>query len=182
MVHTVTEAMKQCGVDYITQFQNRTSAQTITENVFGDDFYMCLGKTTDELDNNIKSFATLRQNQGQIRIGPGEKMKLVAFMHWVQNKVCCGEATEDEPFPVYMHPDLIRDHKSHKIFIEKSKTLSDSAKPIRFKDTMKWDKWCPTFINFCKTIPGRNRIPLSYVCRDNEIGLPHNPMLDFLDN
>ena len=182
MVHTVTEAMEQCGLENVTQFQGRTNAQRIADDIFGDDFYMCLDKTTDELDNDIKSFASMRQNQGQIRIGPGEKMKIVAFMQWVRNKVCCGEAPEDEPFPVHMHPDLIRDHKSHKIFIEKSKTLSDAAKPIRFKDTMKWDEWCPTFINFLRTIPGRNGVPLSYICRENEEGLPYNPMLDFLDN
>ena len=141
MVHTVTKAMEQCGLDNVTQFQNRTNTQRIAEDLFGDDFYMCLDKTTDELDNDIKSFTTLRQDQGQIRIGLGEKMKSEAFMQWVRNKVCCGEAPEDGPFLVHMHLDLIRNNKGHKIFIEKSKSLSDAATPIRFKDTMKWDEW-----------------------------------------
>jgi len=71
MVHTVTEAMEQCGLDNVAQFQGRTNAQRIADDIFGDDFYMCLDKTTDELDNDIESFATLRQDLGQIRIGPG---------------------------------------------------------------------------------------------------------------
>ena len=66
--------------------------------------------------------------------------------------------------------------------MEKSKTITEAAKPIKFKETMKWDDWYPTFLNFLKAIPGRNGVPLSYVCRENEQALPNNPNIDYLDN
>ena len=33
---------------------------------------------------------------------------------------------------------------------------------------MKWTDWCPVFINFLKTIPGRHGHPLSFVVRDDD--------------
>ena len=33
---------------------------------------------------------------------------------------------------------------------------------------MKWTDWCPVFINFLKTIPGRHGHPLRYVVRDDD--------------
>ena len=47
---------------------------------------------------------------------------------------------------------------------------------------MKWDDLNPTFINFLKAITGRNGLPLSYVCRENDQAIPHDPNLDYLDN
>ena len=47
---------------------------------------------------------------------------------------------------------------------------------------MKWDDWNPTFLNFLKAIPGRNGVPLSYMCRENEQALPYDPNVDNLEN
>ena len=30
---------------------------------------------------------------------------------------------------------------------------------------MKWSDWVPTFFNFFRTIPGRDGVPLDYICR-----------------
>ena len=48
-------------------------------------------------------------------------------------------------FPVQNVATLIRNYKSHKAYVEKSKTITEAAKPIKFKESMKWDDWNPTF-------------------------------------
>ena len=85
-------------------------------------------------------------------------------------------------FPVQNIATLIRIYKSHKAYVQKSKTITEAAKPIKFKESMKWDDWNPTFLNFLKAISGRNGVPISYVCRENEQPLPHNPNIDYLEN
>ena len=47
---------------------------------------------------------------------------------------------------------------------------------------MRWEDWSPTFINFLRAIPGRNGVPLSYVCREYDQSLAYNPNVDFIEN
>ena len=53
-------------------------------------------------------------------------------------------------------------------FCEKSKRVSETAKPQTFTETTKWSDWCPVFINFLKCLPGRDGVPLTYIVRDND--------------
>ena len=87
-----------------------------------------------------------------------------------------------EPFPLKNIASLIRNYKSHKAFIEKSKTVSEVAKPIRFKENMHWEDWAPTFLNLLCAIPGRNGVPLSYICREYDEAAQHDPDMDFMEN
>lgn len=182
MNHTVLDAMVACGVDNVTQFENKTQAARFAEEIFGNDFYLCMDKTFEELQSDLKTYSSLTVAQGQIRTSPGVKQRIQAFIQWTRDKVRNGEDPASEAFPVQQVADLIRNYKSHQAFIEKSKTLIDTAKPNKFKDTYKWEDWCPTFLNFLRSIPGRNGVPLSYVCRTNEFPLPYNENLDFMDN
>ena len=77
--------------------------------------------------------------------------------------------------------DLIRRSRSHDLFIKKSSSIADTAKPNRFTDKMKWVDWSPSFINFLRCISGRNGTPLSYVIRSNPLPDP-TPHTDFLDD
>lgn len=77
--------------------------------------------------------------------------------------------------------DLNRRYKTHEKFLLDSKTLAEAAKSEKFKETVKWDDWKPTFLNYIRTIPGRDGVPLKYVCRDkDEPDFMHND--DFLDD
>ena len=41
----------------------------------------------------------------------------------------------------------------------------------------------PTFINFLRSIPGRNGVPLSYnICREYDQPEPNNPNISFIEN
>jgi hypothetical protein len=77
----------------------------------------------------------------------------------------------------------LRRYKTYNQFVKKSLTLSDAAnKPEKFKTTTKWaDCWAPTFLNYLRTMPGRDRVPLKYICRLNEAPDP-TPNGDFLDD
>ena len=74
--------------------------------------------------------------------------------------------------------DLIWRSKTHQVFVERAKTLSDTAKPDNFSEKTKWLDWKPTFTNYLKQIPGRSGVPLNYVIRP--VGYAATPG-DFLD-
>ena len=85
-----------------------------------------------------------------------------------------------EVFPVASVPTLLQRATTHKAFVDKSKTISDTATPAQFTSSVKWVDWVPTFINFLRSIPGRNGVPLSYVCRPDNVIIQPN-YADFLD-
>ena len=62
-----------------------------------------------------------------------------------------------------------------------SKKLSDAAKPDKFKDTLKWEDWKPTFLKNIQSIPGRDGVPLKYFCRekDDADDTPHDNFFDY---
>ena len=66
-------------------------------------------------------------------------------------------------------------------YVKKSKTITETAKPDNFTDKIKWIKWYPNFINFLRDIPGRNGIPLSYICRPVSTIIPTKGYGDFID-
>ena len=72
-------------------------------------------------------------------------------------------------FPIANVVDYIKSYKHHEAYIKKSSTLSDTAKHEQFTDNMKWIDWYPTIINFFREIPGRNGLPLSYLCRATNV-------------
>lgn len=84
-------------------------------------------------------------------------------------------------FPVIDAPNLICRYKTHQLFIKKSKTLSEAAKPAKFTNDTKWLDWIPTLLNYLRHIPGRDGVPLKYICRANDAPDP-TPNPDFIDD
>ena len=41
--------------------------------------------------------------------------------------------------------------------------MSDAAKPVVFTVEVKWTDWEPSFRNYLRTIPGRDRVLLNYI-------------------
>ena len=179
---TVRDAMVLCGINNENQFQVMTQAQRFATNIFSDSNDICLDKTEEEVNNDIKQYGSLTQNQGQIRITPGNSQMIQAFIQWTREILRTGREPSLVPLPYHEVARLIRNYKSHKAYVDKSKTVSEAAKPVRFKDSMKWDDWFHTFLNFLKAVSHRNGVPLSYICREYDEAIPHNPNIDFLDN
>jgi len=165
---TVRQALTSCGVDDVDLFERQTKAERLASELFDDQFASCMDKTFEELDEDLKVYSSLTVNQGQIRLTPGVKKNIKAFIQWCRDMIRTNRDPSSEAFPNHDTTALIRRYKSHEAYISKSKTITENAKPVRLKTTIKWEDWKPVFVNFLRSIPGRDGVPLSYVIRDNE--------------
>ena len=77
---TVYDAMVLCGIDDNELFDGRTKAQRIATGVFSDDFNTCMVETMEELQEDLKSFSDLTVAEGRIRLSPGPRKHLKAFI------------------------------------------------------------------------------------------------------
>jgi hypothetical protein len=179
---TVTDAMEACGVDHVLLFTDETQAQRLANDIFDDLFTTCLDVTFKELDEHFKTYSDLTAAQGQIRVRPGVRKNIKAFVQWARDELRLGRDPSATPFPIDLVSDLIRRYKTHEKFITDSKTLAEAAKPDSFKKTPKWEDWKPTFINYLRSIPERDGIPLKYICRENDAAEPLAARDDFLDD
>jgi hypothetical protein len=144
----VRDAMVVCGVNSVHVFDGDTPAERITADLFGDDFATCMDKGFVELDSEFKTYSDLTINQGQIRLLPGTKRNIKAMIQWARDEIRLGRDPSTRAFPVADTPNLIRRHKTHAQFVKKSSTLSDTAKPEKFKTETKWTDWVPSFLNY----------------------------------
>ena len=131
---TVFNAMVACGIDNNTMFNGATACERIATEIFDDDFLSCLDKTYSELDDSLKDYSALTVANGQIRLTPGIKTNVKAFIQWARDKIRVGEDPTLEAFPVANATTLIRRYKTHTQYITKSSTLADIAKPCRFTE------------------------------------------------
>ena len=72
-------------------------------------------------------------------------------------------------FPVANIAECIKSYNHHEAYISKSSTLTDTGKPEKFTDKMKWIDWDPTIINLLTLISGSNGAPLTYLCRTTKV-------------
>ena len=179
---TVADAMAACGVDHDHLFMDETQTQRLASDIFGDEFSSCLDITFKELDDHFKTYSDLTVAQGQIRVRPGTRKNIKAFVQWTRDKLRLGRNPASTPFPIEQVSDLIRRYKTHEKFLNDSKTLSEAAKPGKFKESTKWEDWKPTFLNYLRSIPGRDGIPLKYICRDKDEADVDVANDDFLDD
>ena len=174
-------AITACGVNDAAQWNGQTKAERIAFDIFDDKFEMAMDKTMEEIDADFKSYSELPTNQGQIRLTPGTKTKIRAFIQWSKDQIRMGLDPTLQAFPVGDTANLIRRYKTHNAFLKKSKTLAESAKPEKFTTTTKWTNWAPTLQNYLRCIPGRDGIPLNYIIR-NQDQADYTPNPDFLDD
>ena len=172
--------MSSYDFNNVDLFEGRTKAQRIAKEIFQDDFHTCMDKMFEDLHSDFKTYSDLTIGQGQIRLVPGIKNKIRAFIQWCRDKYRLGRDPANSPFPDAQTAALIRRYKTHEKYIKDSATIADAAKPEKFTSSTKWEDWAPTFINYLRAIPGRDGIPLKYVVRENNQPDP-TPQLDFLD-
>ena len=178
---TVLDAMVVCGVNNVAQFHGQTPAQRISQDCFGDSFNAVMELTYEEIETDLKSYSTLTVANGQIRLDPRTKRLIWAFMQFVRNKVRTSIDPSTVPFLAADAIQLLRDEKTHKAFVDKSPKMIETTKPIRFMEKIRWDDWVPTFINFLRSIPGRQGVPLCYVIR-NHVAPVIDPSADLLQD
>lgn len=83
---TVLHALIACGVDNTARFMDQTQAERIAEDVFDDHFASCMDLTFKELDDHFKTYADLTGAQGQIRVRPGTRKNIKAFVQWTRTQ------------------------------------------------------------------------------------------------
>lgn len=177
--YTVKQAMEACGVD-TTLFEGLTRAERLATDMFNDDFRTCMDKTFEEIDADFKTYSDLTVAQGQIRLLPGVKTRIKAFVQWARDEIRMGKDPSVSSFQVANANTFIRRYKTHLQFVKNSSTMAEAAKPSKFSTSTKWEDWEPTFLNYLRSIPGRDGVPLKYVCRANEVP-DSSPRDDFLD-
>jgi hypothetical protein len=180
-VFTVYDAVVACGVNDDAEFDGDTPAVCIADDLLDDDFATCINKGFMELDSEFKTYSDLTMAQGQVHLLPGTKRNIKAFIQWVRDKRRLGRDPSSTAFPVANTPNLMRRHKMHAQFIKKSATLSDAAKPGKFTNKTKWTDWFPSFMNYLRSIPGRDGGTLKVVCRASDLQYP-TPNVDFIDD
>ena len=121
MAHTVREAMVTCGLNDVDLFDNKTAAERFAEDVFSNDFNICIDKTMEEVQEDLKIYSSLTQAQGQIRITPGVKTKIQAFIQWARDQIRMGLDPALQRFPVADIATHIMNYKSHYVYTKKSK-------------------------------------------------------------
>ena len=179
--YKVVDAMIDCGLNTTIIFNGATQAARIATEVFDDDHNSVIDKSYDELQEDLKAFSSLTVANGQIRLTPGTTRNIRAYIQWARDIIRVGEDPTNGGFNVADGRELVRKYKTHETFVTKSKTMSETSKPPQLTATTKWDEWSPVFINFLRTIPGRNGQPLSYMCRKNATPTVI-PGIDFIDD
>ena len=165
---TVLDAIAACGVDNAILFNGNTAAQRVATDIFDDDFETCMDKDLKELDEDLKSYSQLTLAQGQIRLQPGIKKRIRAFIQWSRDMIRVGDDPTTIAFPVGETAELIKRMKDHAAYVKNSSSISETAKPTAFTDKIKWTDWEPVFHNFLRALPRRNGVPLAYVIRESD--------------
>ena len=127
--------MVLCGLNNEVQFQGMTPEERFATGIFRNSFHICFDKTMEEVNNDIKQYGSLTQNQGQIRISPGIRQMICSLIQWSRDLIRPGSESSLVPFLVYKVANLLRNYKSHKAYIEKSENVSDAAKPTKFRES-----------------------------------------------
>jgi hypothetical protein len=119
---TVIDAMVACGAENNVLFMEETQAQQLAADVFGDQFASCLDVTFKELDEHFKTYSDLTIAQGQIRLRPGTRKNIKAFVQWARDELRLGRDPAVTPFPVELVSDLIRRQKTHENLVRGRET------------------------------------------------------------
>src|SRR5687768_10327824 len=91
----VETAMILCGVSNAANGAHGSNATRIASDIFDDEFTSCLNKTFGDLNTDLKSYSNMTVNQGQIRLTPGMKNKIKAFIQWCRDEICLGRNPAD---------------------------------------------------------------------------------------
>ena len=183
MPQTIVEALTACGVMDINSvlLDGLTCAERVSDDVFDDDFHTCINLSFSDLEDKWKNYAALTQAQGQIRLKSATKKRVKALVHWSKKQLRLVVEPADGLFPVHETPAIIKRYHAHLAWTDKAKKMVKTALPKQFSSKVKWIDWKDHFVNFLRTQPGRNGIPLSYVIRENELPIQRQNS-EFLDD
>ena len=120
---------------------------------------------------NFKTYSAIHTTNGQIRLMPGIKSNIKAFVQLSHDEIRMGKYPSNNPFPVANMTNILHPYKTHHAFITKSKTLVDTDIPWEFVSMTKWEEWILlswTFyeqfqdatLSLCRTFAGITKLPI----------------------
>ena len=134
---TLANAMFNCGITDVVLFDGDTKAiRTFTE-LFDNDFTSCMDKTYVNKHDDLTSDSTLTATHGQIRLTPGHKKNIKAFIQWTRYQIRLGIDPNTVISPVANALEFIKRYEHHDAYINKSKTITETEKPENFTDKLK---------------------------------------------
>ena len=77
---TIRNALIACSVNNVALYEGETAAAQLENDIFDDDFSACMDKTFEDLDDDLKAYSTMNLDNGQIRLNPGTKKLIKAFI------------------------------------------------------------------------------------------------------
>jgi hypothetical protein len=157
--HTVEGALTLCGVLNDTNnvlFNAANALARISADIFNDNFSTCMDLSFTDLEDSWKTYSGLTVSEGRIRLLPGTKVNIKAFVQWVRDQIRIGNDPAQSPFPVNCRNDLLERYNTHKQWLKDAPDMLKSAMPKNFTEKMNWADWKGTFVNFLKTQPGRH--------------------------
>ena len=108
VLFTVRDAMIAAGVNNVALFEGSTAAARLATDIFNDDFDSCLDKSHSELYDDFKTYSEMTVAQGQIRLLPGIKHNVRAFIQWVMDEKHFGRDPRTTPYPAEQSAALLR--------------------------------------------------------------------------
>ena len=79
-VYTVHDYMVTAGVLDTYVYNGQSSAVRLAEDIFDNDLLSCMDKAQVDVEADVKSYSSLIQTQGQIRILPRVKNRIKSFI------------------------------------------------------------------------------------------------------
>ena len=79
-VFTVHDTMVASGINDTDNFDGRCSADPIAEDMFEDDFSICMDKTHKDIVNDFMTFSIITTAQGKILLFLGVKKRIKVFI------------------------------------------------------------------------------------------------------
>lgn len=178
---SVIDAMVECGVDNVVQWNGETAAERIAEGIFGNDYETMMSTTMEEVVDLLKSYKDLTVANGRIVLQPHVHKRIKAFVQWTRDQIRMGLDPADTLFPVVDTNIYLKNYANHKKFVDNATANQKATEPQIFTKNIMWDDWNQTFRHYVGNIPGHNGVPLSYVIRENPIPDP-TPMGSLLAN
>ena len=96
-IFTILDAMIACGVDNVILFMEESQAQRFADDIFDNVFATCKDMTFKELDDHFKTYSELNVAQGQIRLRPGVRKNIKAFVQWTRDELRLGRDPSISP-------------------------------------------------------------------------------------
>ena len=183
-VNNIVRSLTLCGVENDTAgllWNRETASQRIPSDVFNDGFDSCIDITFSELDDHWKTYSSLTVAEGCIRLRPATKVNIRSLVQWARDMFRTDQDPTSILFPVANRSELLNYYNTHNQWLTDASDMTKSAGPKNFTEKMKWSDWTSTLINFFKSQPGRNGVPLDYVIH-NDVNPMGGNVVSFLQD